>query len=44
MFLANAGNIVQALDARNGELIWENRIGEADALQGALMGVARLTR
>src|SRR5207245_2881261 len=23
----NTGNIVQALDARNGELIWENRVG-----------------
>jgi alcohol dehydrogenase (cytochrome c) len=27
MFLANTGNIVQALDARTGELIWDNRIG-----------------
>src|SRR6266436_5565246 len=27
MFLANTGNIVQALDARTGELIWENHIG-----------------
>lgn len=27
MYLANVGNMVQALDARNGELIWENRIG-----------------
>jgi alcohol dehydrogenase (cytochrome c) len=27
IFLANTGNIVQALDARTGELIWENRIG-----------------
>jgi alcohol dehydrogenase (cytochrome c) len=27
MYLANVGNVVQALDARNGELIWENRIG-----------------
>ena len=27
MFLANPGNIVQALDARTGELIWENRVG-----------------
>ena len=27
MYLANTGNIVQALDARNGELIWENRVG-----------------
>ena len=27
MFINNPGNIVQALDARNGELLWENRIG-----------------
>jgi alcohol dehydrogenase (cytochrome c) len=27
MFLANTFNIVQALDARTGDLIWENRIG-----------------
>jgi len=27
MYLANTGNIVQALDARSGELIWENRVG-----------------
>jgi alcohol dehydrogenase (cytochrome c) len=27
MYLANTGNIVQALDARTGEPIWENRIG-----------------
>ncbi len=27
MFLANPGNVVQALNARTGELIWENRIG-----------------
>jgi alcohol dehydrogenase (cytochrome c) len=31
MFINNPGNIVQALDARTGELIWENRIGESDA-------------
>ena len=29
MFLANTGNVVQALDARTGELIWENRLGPA---------------
>ena len=29
MFINNPGNIVQALDARTGELIWENRIGES---------------
>jgi alcohol dehydrogenase (cytochrome c) len=27
MFVNNPGNIVQALDARTGELIWENRVG-----------------
>jgi alcohol dehydrogenase (cytochrome c) len=27
IFLVNTGNIVQALDGRTGELIWENRIG-----------------
>ena len=30
MFINNPGNIVQALDARTGELIWENRIGQTD--------------
>ncbi len=29
MFINNPGNIVQALDAKTGELIWENRIGES---------------
>jgi alcohol dehydrogenase (cytochrome c) len=29
MFLNNPGNIVQALNAQTGELIWENRIGTA---------------
>jgi alcohol dehydrogenase (cytochrome c) len=29
MYLNNPGNIVQALDARTGDLIWENRIGES---------------
>ncbi len=27
MFLSNTSNTVQALDAKTGELIWENRIG-----------------
>ncbi|HEY6346063.1 MAG TPA: PQQ-binding-like beta-propeller repeat protein [Bryobacteraceae bacterium] len=30
LFINNPGNIVQALDARTGDLIWENRIGEND--------------
>ena len=29
MFINNPGNIVQALDAKTGELIWENRIGDS---------------
>jgi alcohol dehydrogenase (cytochrome c) len=29
MFINNPGNIVQALNAQTGELIWENRIGTA---------------
>jgi PQQ-dependent dehydrogenase (methanol/ethanol family) len=28
MFINNPGNIVQALDAKTGDLIWENRIGD----------------
>jgi len=31
MFINNPGNIVQALDARTGDLIWENRIGDSDS-------------
>ncbi len=30
MFVNNPGNIVQALDARTGDLIWENRIGQTN--------------
>jgi alcohol dehydrogenase (cytochrome c) len=30
MFINNPGNMVQAIDARTGELIWENRIGATD--------------
>ena len=41
MFLANTGNIVQALDARTGELIWENRIGpEVSGGLGAIRSLA----
>ncbi len=35
MFLANTGNTVQALDAKTGDLIWENRVGS-----GLLTGTA----
>src|SRR6059036_3143215 len=37
MYLNNAGNTLQALDARNGELIWENNYGTnatGDAMRG----------
>ncbi len=41
MYLANVGNVVQALDARNGELIWENRIGpDLSNGQGAIRSLA----
>jgi alcohol dehydrogenase (cytochrome c) len=39
MYLMNPGNIVQALDARKGDLIWENRIGTT-ATGSALRGMA----
>ena len=31
IYLANTGNIVQALDGKTGELIWENRVGTGAA-------------
>ncbi len=41
MYLANVGNIVQALDARTGELIWENRVGpDLSNGQGAIRSLA----
>ena len=41
MFLANTGNIVQALDASTGDLIWENRIGpELSGRPGAIRSLA----
>jgi alcohol dehydrogenase (cytochrome c) len=41
MYLANTANIVQALDARTGELIWENHIGpERSNGQGAIRSLA----
>ncbi len=41
MFLANTGNIVQALDAKTGELIWENRVGpELASGLGAIRSLA----
>jgi alcohol dehydrogenase (cytochrome c) len=38
MYLANTGNVVQALDARSGEVIWENRAGPASG--GAIRSLA----
>jgi len=41
MYLANVGNIVQALDARTGDLIWENRVGPSLSNgQGAIRSLA----
>lgn len=41
MYLANVGNVVQALDARKGDLIWENRIGpDLSNGQGAIRSLA----
>ena len=41
MFLSNTSNTVQALDARTGELIWENRIGpDATVAYGATRSLA----
>jgi len=41
IFLVNTGNVVQALDGRTGELIWENSVGpEAIVGQGAMRSMA----
>lgn len=41
MFLSNTSNTVQALDARTGELIWENRLGPVSTvLYGATRSLA----
>lgn len=34
MFVQHTGNVVQALDARTGELIWENRLAVGEAKDG----------
>ena len=36
MFLANTSNIVQALDARTGELIWQNQVGPQVGVGGTI--------
>jgi alcohol dehydrogenase (cytochrome c) len=41
LFLANTGNVVQALDAATGELIWQNRVGpDVSAGIGAIRSLA----
>ncbi len=41
MFLYNTDNIVQALDAKSGKLLWENRIGpKSPVLYGGNRGIA----
>ena len=41
IYLVNTGNVVQALDGRTGELIWENSVGpEAIIGQGAMRSMA----
>src|SRR5206468_3161013 len=39
MYLNNAGNVMQALDAKTGELIWENNYG-TNAAGDAMRGIA----
>jgi alcohol dehydrogenase (cytochrome c) len=39
LYINNPGNIVQAIDARSGNLIWENRIGKS-ATGGSQRGLA----
>jgi alcohol dehydrogenase (cytochrome c) len=36
MFLANTSNIVQALDARSGNLIWQNQVGPTVGVGGTI--------
>jgi alcohol dehydrogenase (cytochrome c) len=40
LYLNNMGNIVQALDAATGELIWENRVGPLAPTGDAMRGLA----
>ena len=40
LYLYNMGNVIQALDARTGELIWENRIGPLVPPGAAMRGLA----
>jgi alcohol dehydrogenase (cytochrome c) len=40
LYLNNMGNIIQALDAATGELIWENRVGPLTQGGSAMRGLA----
>jgi alcohol dehydrogenase (cytochrome c) len=40
LYLNNMGNIIQALDAASGELIWENRVGPVVPTGDAMRGLA----
>jgi alcohol dehydrogenase (cytochrome c) len=40
LYLNNMGNIIQALDAASGELIWENRVGPLVPTGDAMRGLA----
>jgi alcohol dehydrogenase (cytochrome c) len=40
LYLNNMGNVLQALDARSGELVWENRVGPDDGAGRAMRGLA----
>ena len=44
LFLSNTDNIVQALDAKSGKLIWENRIGPISPYCMAAIAASRFTR
>jgi alcohol dehydrogenase (cytochrome c) len=39
LYLVNMGNVIQALDAKTGELLWENHVGPPVA-SGAMRGLA----
>ena len=40
LYLYNMGNVIQALDAQSGELIWENRVGPPLPGNAAMRGLA----
>ena len=40
LYLNNMGNVIQALDAATGELIWENRVGPVVPTGDAMRGLA----